>query len=84
MIVIKKNHINDTKFDTFGKYLFPMNYWCNHLNIPNTIIHDTWLQIYTNEDTVALYRNMIFTKFIHCKDIGCSECLYMLTMVESM
>ena len=81
MIVVKKNY---TKVDNFGNYLYSMNYWCNHLNIPNTIVYDTWFPIYTNEDTVSLYRNMLFTKFIHCKDIACSQCLCMLMIVESM
>ena len=82
---IKQKPINPivaSKLEYFGNYIYPMTYWCNHLNIPTTIIHDMWLPIYINEDTTSLYRNMLFTKYIHCKDTSCIQCSCMLLMVE--
>jgi hypothetical protein len=82
---IKQQDINPiiaSKLEYFGNYIYPMSYWCNHLNIPTTIVHDTWLPIYINEDTTSLYRNMLFTKYIHCKDTSCINCSCMLLMVE--
>ena len=76
------NPIIASKLEYFGNYIYPMTYWCNHLNIPTTIIHDMWLPIYINEDTTSLYRNMLFTKYIHCKDTSCINCSCMLLMVE--
>lgn len=76
------NPIIASKLEYFGNYIYPMTYWCNHLNIPTTIIHDMWLPIYINEDTTSLYRNMLFTKYIHCKDTSCVQCSCMLLMVE--
>ena len=84
MIVIKKApHIIDSKkIEYFNNYINPMNYWCNHLNISNTIIHDTWMPIYYNEDVKSLFDNMMFTKFIHCKNPYCIQCSCMFMIIE--
>ena len=71
-----------SKMVHFGNYVHPMNYWCTHLNISNTIVHNIWWPIYLNEDKTSLYTNMIFTKFIHCKDTTCLQCSCMLMIVE--
>ena len=66
----------------FANYINPMNNWCDHLKISKIIIHNTWMPIYLNEDSTSLFDNMLFTKFIHCKNPYCIQCSCMLMIIQ--